>query len=66
MHKSALKEAKDLQKQGEFEAARLRYQHVLGLRADMYGVNGTVITESILDCTTEEIGKSRCSNLTRV
>ena len=53
----ALKEAKHLQKQGEFEAARLRYQHVLGLRADMYGFNDSV-TESIL-IATEEIGKRR-------
>ena len=50
-------EAKELQKQGEFEAARLRYQHVLGLQADMHGSNDT-LTEAILT-TTEEIGKRR-------
>ena len=60
----ALKEAKLLQKQGEFEAARLRYQHVLGLRADMYGVNDGV-TESIL-ITTEEIGKRRAQAFPRL
>ena len=53
----ALAEAKELQKQGEFEAARLRYQHVLGLQADMHGSNDT-LTEAILT-TTEEIGKRR-------
>ena len=53
----ALAEAKALQKQGEFEAARLRYQHVLGLQADMHGSNDT-LTEAILT-TTEEIGKRR-------
>ncbi len=53
----ALKEAKELQKQGELEAARLRYQHVLGLQADMHGINDTVI-QAILD-TSEEIGKRR-------
>ena len=53
----ALEEAKELQKQGEFDAARLRYQHVLALQADMHGANGTVI-QAILD-TTEEIGKRR-------
>jgi Ca-activated chloride channel family protein len=61
---SALKEAKDLQNQGEFEAARLRYQHVLGLQADMYGVNDTV-TESILTVT-EEIGKRRAQAYPRL
>ena len=53
----ALAEAKELQKQGEFEAARLRYQHVLGLQADMHGSNDT-LTEIILTMT-EEIGKRR-------
>ena len=53
----ALAEAKELQKQGEFEAARLRYQHVLALQADMHGSNDT-LTEAILT-TTEEIGKRR-------
>ena len=60
----ALKEAKHLQKQGEFEAARLRYQHVLGLRADMYGANDTVI-QAILD-TSEEIGKRRAQAFPRL
>ena len=53
----ALAEAKELQNQGEFEAARLRYQHVLALQADMHGSNDT-LTEAILT-TTEEIGKRR-------
>ena len=53
----ALAEAKELQKQGEFEAAGLRYQHVLGLQADMLGSNDTVI-EAIWTAT-EEIGKRR-------
>ena len=61
---SAVKEAKELQNQGEFEAARLRYQHVLGLQADMYGANDTV-TESIL-IATEEIGKSRSQSYPRL
>lgn len=55
---NALKEAKELQKQGEFEAARLRYQHVLGLQADMYDVDDSLI-QAIFDIT-EEIGK-RCA-----
>lgn len=53
----ALKEAIDLQKQGELEAARLRYQHVLGLQADVYSVDDTLI-QAILDAS-EEIGKRR-------
>ena len=53
----ALKEAKTLQKQGQLEAARFRYQHVLGLQADMYGGDETVI-QAIL-AVTEEIGKRR-------
>ncbi len=53
----ALKEAQELQKQDKLEAARLRYQHVLGLQADMHGINDTVI-QAILD-TSEVIGKRR-------
>ena len=54
---NALAEAKELQNQGEFEAARLRYQHVLALQAGLVGDDGTV-TRSILD-TSEENGKRR-------
>ena len=60
----ALAEAKELQKQGEFEAARLRYQHVLALQADTLGSNDTVI-EAILT-TTEEIGKRRAQTHPRL
>ena len=60
----ALAEAKELQKQGEFEAAGLRYQHVLALQADMLGSNDTVI-EAILT-TTEEIGKRRAQTHPRL
>ena len=60
----ALKEAKDLQKQGEFEAARHRYQHVLGLQADTYGVDDTLI-QTILDIS-EEIGKRRAESYPRL
>ena len=60
----ALKEAKELQKKGELEAARLRYQHVLGLQADMYGVDETLI-QAILDAS-EEIGKRRAQDYPRL
>ena len=60
----ALAEAKELQKQSEFEAAGLRYQHVLALQADMLGSNDTVI-EAILT-TTEEIGKRRAQTHPRL
>ena len=60
----ALAEAKELQKQGKFEAAGLRYQHVLALQADMLGSNDTVI-EAILT-TTEEIGKRRAQTHPRL
>lgn len=62
--RKGLAEANELQKQGEYEAARLRYQHVLGLQADMYGANDTV-TESIL-IATEEIGKRRAQAYPRL
>ena len=60
----ALAEAKELQKQSEFEAAGLRYQHVLAIQADMLGSNDTVI-EAILT-TTEEIGKRRAQTHPRL
>ena len=59
-----LAEAKRLQKQGELEAAGLRYQHVLALQADTLGSNDTVI-EAILT-TTEEIGKRRAQTHPRL
>ena len=60
----ALEEAKELQKQGEFDAARLRYQHALALQADLNGGDDAVI-QAILD-TTEEIGKRRAQAYPRL
>ena len=54
----ALAEAKELRKQGKLESARLRYQHVLALQADMHGSNDDTLIEAILTVT-EEIGKRR-------
>ena len=52
-----LAEANKLQKQGELEAARHRFQQVLALQAGHQGDDGTV-TRSILDAM-EKIGKRR-------
>ena len=60
----ALAEAKELRKQGKLQNARLRYQHVLALQADIHGSNDT-LTEAILT-TTEEIGKRRAQSHPRL
>ncbi len=60
----ALAEAKELRKQGKLQNARLRYQYVLALQADIHGSNDT-LTEAILT-TTEEIGKRRAQSHPRL